>query len=58
MVEGTGELLAASAEGTPVKDCSWEPLNLRNGKTGESAEWSKKRKNMRLKNSGFGRIHI
>lgn len=29
MVEGTGKLLTAAAEGTPVKHSCWEPLNLR-----------------------------
>lgn len=28
MVEGTGELLAAAAEGAPVQNSCWELLNL------------------------------
>lgn len=38
MVEGAGELLAAAAEGAPVKNSYWEFLNL-SGKV--EGEWSK-----------------
>lgn len=39
MVEGARELFTAAAEGTPVKHCCWEPLNLWRRKKRQDVEW-------------------